>query len=429
MMGMATALAQMEAPEQARARWARRVAMLLVLGWMVAAPFVQLREVDPIVRAEWTDLYPQWLGAQAVLRGTNPYTTAMTQEIQRGFYGHVLKPDEQWDQQPFVYPAHVAFLIAPLTMLPWWLTRRVTTLLAPVMVVLTAWMWMRICGVKLDRVRTGILLFLILTSWPSIWAIRQLQPTILVAGLIAGSVLLFARRRDGWAGMLLALATVKPNLAALLCVWLVIQAVAQRRWRFLTVFLSSTLVLLLGAEAVLPGWIPSWIRASIACSHQPHKTSQVVMIFGHEMGIAVTLLLLAALCFRLWKIGSAASETAEFSQPVSLILAATVCLMPPNNGWMLYNDLLLIPGILVLLPARPTRPLEQVLRGLTVLSIVSMVAIAPITAAISLFVGYVPFLAILPFLNVLLPVAVLAMLLFPAEAADAAGWNWLAAAW
>jgi hypothetical protein len=58
-----------------------------------------------------------------------------------------------------------------------------------------------------------------------------------------------------------------------------------------------------------------------------------------------------------------------------------------------------------------------------------MVAIAPITAAISLFVGYVPFLAILPFLNVLLPVAVLAMLLFPAEAADAAGWNWLAPAW
>jgi hypothetical protein len=44
-------------------------------------------------------------------------------------------------------------------------------------------------------------------------------------------------------------------------------------------------------------------------------------------------------------------------------------------------------------------------------------------------VGYVPFLAILPFLNVLLPVAVLAMLLFPAEAADAAGWNWLAPAW
>ena len=342
----------------------------------------------------------------------------------------MLQPDEQWDQQPFVYPAHVAFLIAPLTLLPWWLARLVTTLLAPVIVAATAWIWMRVCSVKLDRVQAGILLFLIVASWPSIWAIRQLQPTVVVAGLIAGSVLSFARRRDGWAGVLLALATVKPNLVAFLAAWLLIQAIAQRRWRFLTVFLSSTLLLLMGADAVLPGWISAWIRASIACSHQPHKSSQLVMIFGHDIGIAVTLILLAALSFRLWKIGVAAGETSEFGRVVSLILAATVCLMPPSNGWMLYNDLLLIPGILFLLPTRPTRPLVRVLHAMTVISTLYMVAIAPITAAISLVLGYVPFLAVLPFLNVLLPVTVLMELLFHAEASDAhAGWNWLAWAW
>ena len=69
-------------------------------------------------RGNLSDLYPRWLGArELLLHRRNPYSTEITLEIQKGYYGRVLdasRPDDPRDQQGFAYPVYVVFLLAPV---------------------------------------------------------------------------------------------------------------------------------------------------------------------------------------------------------------------------------------------------------------------------------------------------------------------------
>lgn len=409
---MANLLKSVEIPQQTRQWNGRELLVILLMSCVVAAPFIQLREIYRIIPAQWSDLYPQWLGVQAIVHGRNPYTAQMTFEIQRKFYGHVLGPKEQWDQQPFVYPAHLAFLLVPFTLLPWWLVRLLFTIAGPPVIAATAWAWWKVCGLELSRKRLIYFLLLTLASWPAVWAFTRQQPTVFVAAFIAFSILLLQRGRDTWAGILLSLATVKPNLVLFVAAWLMMVAVAQRRSRFLTAFLGATFLMILGAEVLLPGWLPKWIHASIACAHAPHKTSQLILVFGPWLGAATTIIALAALCIRLWAIGTPDPQGREFAGTISLLLAVTICVIPPTNPWMLYNDLLLIPGILVIIHRHPSHGIAQFVRRLAIVTLAYIVAITPASAAITLLFGHNPLVSILPFLDVVLPIAVMAALLF-----------------
>ena len=64
------------------------------------------------------DFYSRWVGARVLfLRGENPYSDAVTREIQIGMYGRLALPDE--DQVAFAYPLYTAFAVAPLVALPY----------------------------------------------------------------------------------------------------------------------------------------------------------------------------------------------------------------------------------------------------------------------------------------------------------------------
>src|SRR4029077_330737 len=66
------------------------------------------------------DLYPRWLGTrELLLRRANPYGPEVSREIQIAFYGHPVAQDnlepghKVVDEQRFVYPLYVVFLMAP----------------------------------------------------------------------------------------------------------------------------------------------------------------------------------------------------------------------------------------------------------------------------------------------------------------------------
>src|SRR6185437_5013034 len=69
-----------------------------------------------------SDLYARWLGArEALLRGADPYSAEMTDEIQKGFYGRKLNPQSFNDSlasESFAYPLYVVFLLAPTIAIP-----------------------------------------------------------------------------------------------------------------------------------------------------------------------------------------------------------------------------------------------------------------------------------------------------------------------
>jgi len=403
----------------------RLILVGLGLAVLCAAPFFQLHLIArygermlPGTHAADSDLYAPWFGTRAALHHQNPYSAAVTREIQIGVYGQALPPGSGRDPQAFVYPAYIVFLLGPFTLLPWPAVYRGAAVLGPFVIAASAWAWLRLCRCRYEPRAALAAIVLVLTSWPAVWSCYSRQPSMFVAAALAFSLLLYSRGGDVAAGVLLALATIKPHLVLLPSIWLLLQAVAHRRSRFVVAFVVALLLLMAGSLLLLPHWIPDWIRATLDYSRHSGKQSLLISLTGRAPGIVLEGALLAAAVFRLARFGAVDSDSPRFLWAAALLLAVTDCLIPANP-WLVYNNLLLVPGALLVFRARPRHPAAVFLHALTRLCILLAILITPICAALGALLGFSTPLALSPFLlHFALPVPVAAALLFlspPAE--------------
>jgi hypothetical protein len=134
-------------------------------------------------------LLPGWLGTRELLQqGRNPYSAAVTRDIQIGYYGVALTPDSPIkDQQGFAYPLYVVFLLAPLTLFPFAVVQPLFGWGLLIVTALSVPLWLRVLGWTLPRPALLAAALLAAGSWPALqgWALEQL--TLLVAALLAAA--------------------------------------------------------------------------------------------------------------------------------------------------------------------------------------------------------------------------------------------------
>ena len=402
-----------------------------VLSWallsacVLFAPLCHTRLIDSVARSVIQakhasvgpgDLYSPWFGARAALRGADPYAPAVTEQIESDVYGQPLTPQSHLDRMAFVYPAHLIFLMGPFTLLRWHTALFLFALLGEPLLAAASWAWMRLCLPDSTRTQMFVAVVFSISSWPAVCA--SWQPTVLILALAAISVLLFSRGFDVVPGVMLALSTVKPNLIALLIAWLLLSAFARRRFRFVIAFGSSLSLLLLGSLLLVPGWIPRWIRVVGVYSLSSGKHALPVDLFGPRIGFAVLTFLLGAILYRLIRIGMPAPRSPAFAQAIALLLAGTAWAIP-SNPWMLYNNLLLVPAVLLLYPWRPARETTAFFRAVAAGALVVSLGLGPLCAVLTSVVGYTPFVALLPsVVNFILPLAIAPAILSCAGGAD-----------
>ncbi len=302
-------------------------------------------------RGNLSDLYPRWLGARELLRhGRNPYSAEITREIQRGYYGRALdpaRPDDPKDQQGFAYPAYVVFLLAPTIGLPFdavqigfrWLLIGLAA--GSVLLWLHVLRWKATCGTK-------VILIALIVGWlPMVQGIKLQQLSLLVAGLLAGCGACLA---GGWffcAGALLALATIKPQLAWPVVLWLLLWSGSEWRSRrgFVFGFGLVMLLLLVGAELVLPGWLRMFVEAIGQYHRYTQNQSVLVVLFGSIVGRILEAMSLLACALCVWQARKEPASSAAFGRAIGLVLALTVVIVPMFAP---YNQVLLAPAILAL---------------------------------------------------------------------------------
>jgi hypothetical protein len=303
-------------------------------------------------RGNLSDLYPRWLGARELLRrGRNPYSAEITGEIQQGYYGRPLDPariDDPKDQQGFAYPVYVVFLLAPTIDLPFSAVQMGFRWLLVGLAVASVLLWLRVLGWKPSWGTMVILIVLALGWLPMVQGLKLQQLSLLVAALLAACGACLA---GGWlfsAGVLLALATIKPQLTWPLVLWLLVWAGSdwRSRRRFVFGFGLVMLLLLGGAELVLPGW---W-RMFIAAIEQYHRYTQnqsvPAVMFGSVAGGILGVLSVVACAVCVWGLREESASTVAFGQATSLVMALTIFIIPMSA---LYNQVLLAPAILALL--------------------------------------------------------------------------------
>jgi hypothetical protein len=322
-------------------------------------------------RGNLSDLYPRWLGARELLRrGRNPYSAEITREIQQGYYGRPLDPsnaDDPKDQQGFAYPAYVVFLLAPTVGLPFDTVQVGFRWFLIALAGLSVLLWLRVLRWKPPLGATLISIVLMLGWLPMVQGIKLQQLTALVAGLLAACG---ACLTGGWffcAGVLLALATIKPQLAWPIAIWLLLWAASdwRSRRRFIFGFAVSMLLLLGGAELVLPGWLRMFVQALGQYHQYTQNQSVLVWMFGSIAGRVLEALSVLACAACVWRVRGESAASAAFGGAFGLVLALTVVIVPMFAP---YNQVLLAPAILALVrpgdSANPILPAIRLARAL-----------------------------------------------------------------
>jgi hypothetical protein len=191
------------------------------------------------------------------------------------------------------------------------------------------------------------MLFLMLGSYPFAEAFSVQQPLLLVALLLSGS---FLARQRGWlflSGALLAVATIKPQVALLPVILMLFWVAAKwhERQRWFWGFGSLMLVLVGASEYVLSGWLFRFYGALRAYSNYMGGTSFLDWLVSPRWSGPCRVLLVLPVLWVCWKSRAAAADSVASRRALSLVLVAGVCIAP---NLATYNQVLLLPALLFL---------------------------------------------------------------------------------
>ncbi len=300
-------------------------------------------------RGNLSDLYPRWLGArELLLHGRNPYGPDVTREIQEGYYGHALDPTraaDPKDQQKFSYPAYVVFLLAPTIRQPFAVVRQEAIWIFLALTIATVLLWLRMLRWSPSPNIQLAVVVLTLGSLPVVQGLKLQQMTLFVAALLALGIWLLRANRPIAAGVVLALATIKPQLVGILLLWLLLWTSGdwRRRFRWLPAFLLTVAALFAFSEHSVPHWVPQFLKAV----QDYERYADAVSIFGKLLPAPLSLLALALVAAATgwagWKQRRYASAAPEFAEMAAVVLAVTAVVIPT---YALYNQVLLLPALL-----------------------------------------------------------------------------------
>ena len=307
------------------------------------------------VKEPMGDLYPRWVGTrELLLHGLNPYGAEVSHEIQIAFYGHPIeqsydKPQfEIIDEQRFAYPVYVVFLLAPTIHVDFAKLQAWAPVVLGALTALSVWLWFGVLRWKPPSVLALALILFIVSSPQIAQGLRLRQFGLLAAFLLTLATWCVTRNRLFVAGVLLSVATIKPQMVALCLVWFFIWSLGdwKKRWPLVGGF-ALALGLLAGAgEILVPHWVRYFLEGLEAYRKYFPTTSPVRLILGDWIGGILSVLGVIVLLNYAWRRRRAVAESPEFAQVLSLFFVASLLLLPLLTP---YNQVLLLLPVLILI--------------------------------------------------------------------------------
>src|SRR5579864_4850067 len=267
----------------------------------------------------FNDLYARWWGAhELLLNGRNPYSPAVSHEIQTVIYGASADAGSPDDPTGigggFAYPPYVALLLWPTIYLSFPAAQKVFLCVSTLAALVSFVLWLRLL-----RFRWSLLTWLTIAvftfgSFPSLQAIRLQNPSLLAAAFIAIALFLLSTDRLILAGGLLAVSTFKPQFAIVLIPWLAFWTVADwhRRRHLAWSFLVTMLLLVLVSEWLVTGWISSFLFVIRAYRHYTYGHSLLDVWFTPVWGVVVAACVVISAFALCWKQRSQPADSMSF---------------------------------------------------------------------------------------------------------------------
>jgi hypothetical protein len=306
------------------------------------------------------DFYQVWLTSHESLRQPRDlYSAPMTREIQIGLYGRPLDPHiptDPVDRRVFPYPAYMDLLFWPSAELSFPFARVVIVLALAALTFMSLLLWLRAMAWTLNPLWIAVIVLLTFTSYPVLEALFAGQLGLLVGFLLASAILALQRGRLLLSGTLMALTTIKPQMTALVILYLLLWTLHDWRVRkpFCIGLFSACTALVAGSLLVWPRWIQSWIHTLIAYhgyTRPPLIREVLASPLGPRAAGPATLVMFAVLMMAAavlaWRNRDTAPDSRAFWLTLSLLLAISSITIVP--GQAVYDHIILLPGIFFLL--------------------------------------------------------------------------------
>lgn len=231
------------------------------------------------------DFLPRWLGTRLYLTSRqDPYRPETTLAIQEKMYGRVAQEGE--DQAQFTYPFYSILFFAPFALVgDYAIARALWITFQEIAIVATAISAIAVSGWKPGRWPLAAFLLFALAWFHAAKPLVDGNAAILVGALVTLGLLALHRGRDGLAGLLFALSTIKPQMVLLVIPFILIWSISQKRKTVFWTFFVS-LIFLLGISFILqPNWLVQNIaQAFLYQSYSPPTT--LASVFAHWWGDA-----------------------------------------------------------------------------------------------------------------------------------------------
>ena len=299
-----------------------------------------------------SDLYARWYGTrELLLHHRDPYSRDITREVQAGFYGRPLEPQNVSDptaQEGFNYPLYAVFLVAPFAGFSFATAQAIFRWLLISAASCSVPLWLKALGFRprLPLVLAGMVLTA--GAYPSVMEFYQQNLAALVIFLLAVSMASIARGWLSLAGFLLALSTVKPEIAGLMVFWSLLWAAGRWRKRYALIasFSATLAALIIAAEITLPHWIGSFLAAVRDYRISDADLPITELLLPRFVGRMVTIALICLLIALLWRWKGSEEGSDTFRLSIAWVAAVTLSVLPKLAA---YNQLLLVPALMVLL--------------------------------------------------------------------------------
>jgi hypothetical protein len=313
-------------------------------------------EVHEGIKSQMGDLYSPWAGTrELLLRHRNPYGPEVSREIQSVFYGHAISQTYGdpsavvTNEQRFAYPVYVVFLLAPTVyadfahvVRPWaeFAFAILTVISVLLCFAILHWRgsWEAVMAVALFT----------LSSPQIVQGLRFEQLALVVGFLLIAGTWCVSKNRLACAGVLLAVATIKPQMVLLPLCWFAVWAVGDwpKRWQLPAFFIGTIAALVAAGELLLPGW-PGYFLAGLAAYRRyALPTSPLQIALGDPFGEVVGAIIILGLLVFAWRSRKAAGDSRQFINLLAAFLMGDLLAFPLFTP---FNQVLLILPVLLLL--------------------------------------------------------------------------------
>jgi len=201
------------------------------------------------------DFLPYWLGTQLLIKeGQSPYSTSTAIRIQTFAYGRPALPEE--GEMGVFYPLYSLLIFLPFSLISNYSLARTLwmTFLEAASILIV------ILSLRLFRWQPGSWFSMILFLFSLFWyhglrAIVNGNAVVLVGLFLLGSIFALSHQREVLAGVLLSLATIKPQVALVPYLFLSLWGIVHQRKRFVIAAWGSLILLISAGMFIIPDWL------------------------------------------------------------------------------------------------------------------------------------------------------------------------------